>query len=371
MTLKKVFVCCISIFIILTTASCWDSMDIDSKALISLVITDKQDDEFVFYVEVPNLEISQTPEGGSGKEQYSVVNGRGKNYMEARQELDSKMDKLLFLGTVGSLVLTKNLITHGLEEYMLRLQNTVDYRKALNIVTTFEKPEDLLSPEPENNISIGYSIQDTLNTLSDLDLIITYTTSDILDFMHSDYCFILPNIDLKEGRLAINGYTIIHENKYLNFIPLNKSKGVLFILEDKATTRYVVPFDKYEATVEVRMKKRKIRPNYLINNISYELDFTFNSKLIYLNKDITLDKTMLEEIKKNLEELILKDISEAIKNSKSLQCDYLGFKEQFRIRYPNEVKTINWEPTYKQAQFDISIKTSLNPGGMIDYTTKK
>ena len=149
------------------SSGCWDAKDINDKTLVTFVITDRQEEELVFYSEVPNLETGMQQQGAGGTVKFSIMSSRGRTYAEARRHMDAKMDKPVFLGTVRTLVITDRLAKYNMEEYMNRMQNMADYRKTLKVVTTHEKPGDLLSVQPENNVSIGKSVEDTIDSLLD------------------------------------------------------------------------------------------------------------------------------------------------------------------------------------------------------------
>ena len=72
-------------------------------------------------------------------------------------------------------------------------------------------------------------------------------------------------------------------------------------------------------------------------------------------------------VQAGLQQLLLADVAKAIEQSKTIQCDYLGFKEQFRLKYPNEVKNIDWRQTYLDSTVNISVESTLTQGAMMDY----
>lgn len=366
MRLKKIVLFITAICLTAVSAGCWDAKDINDKALITLVVTDKQQGEIVFYVEVPNLEAGQSQEAGS-TQQFSIVRGAGVTFADARRQLNAAMEKPIFLGATRAVVLTDALAKDDLEEYMFRMQNMLDYRKTVNIVTTRDTPEDFLSVMPENNISIGYAVDETVETLKNEGKLVEYTLSDVLEFLYAGYSFVLINIDKRDDELIYNGYTIIHKGRYLGFIPLNESNGLVWLLGTNIKRLYVVPLNGYTVTVEVKTVSREITPMYSNGSISIDISFTFDSKIQYISKNIKLDKALEEQIKSGLQEIILSDITAAIQQSKSYGCDYLGFEEQFRVAYPDIIKQFDWETEYKNVNFRISVESSLEMGGMMDY----
>jgi spore germination protein KC len=364
----------ILLFIMLMAASacaagCFDALDINSQALITAVSLEKENDEYVFYVELPNLSMSQSGQegGGASKEQYRVVRGSGKTLAQARQDLNYKNDKPLFLGTVRVLILTQNVAEVGIEEYMHRMQNDVQYRKAINVITTRVSPKDLLSATPENNVSVGFSIEDTINTLENAGQKIAHTTSDILEYLASDTCFVLPNFDLENDKISCTGYIIIHEGKYCGFIPEVESKGLVWLLGEQAKWTYVIPYEDYEVTVEAKLIKREIKPTYANEKLTLDLEFAFDSDIMYLSKDVSFGDAAQKQVNEALQNMILQDITDTIKKSKQVGCEYLGFKDFFRISYPDKIRSIDWQQTYLDSSINVTVKSKLKPGGLANF----
>lgn len=370
MLFKKVLLLIMFIWASIWIAGCYDSMDINSQSLITAVALERENDEYVFYVELPNLMGETGQEGsGGGKQQYKVVRGSGKTLTQARQDLNYKNDKPLFLGTVRVLILTQNVAEHGIEEYMHRMQNDNQYRKAVNVITTRVNPQDLLSATPENNVSVGFSIEDTLNTLENAGQKVAHTSSDILENLASKTCFVLPTFDLENAKISCTGYTIIHRGKYHGFIPEDESKGLVWLLGDDAKWTYVIPYKDYEVTVEARLISRAIKPAYSNEKLTLDLDFTFDTRIMYLSKDVGMNDFVQEQVNQELQNMILGDITDTIKKSKQLGCEYLGFKDFFRISYPDKIRHIDWLQTYLDSSINITVKSKIKPGGLANFKT--
>lgn len=366
MRFKRLIFFSLAVCASIVSAGCWDARDINDKALITLVVTDRQDGDLVFYVEVPNLTVGQLSERGASQEQYDIISGAGKTYAEARRQLDTQMDKPIFLGTVRALVLTDELMEFGIEEYFYRMQTMVDYRRALDVVTTRDTPEAFLSVQPENNVSIGYEIDETVNSLESNGKVVIYTISDVLEFLYADQCFVLINMDVKNGRLIYTGYSVIHSGKYGGFVPLEESKGLVWLLGHNTMRIYTVQTDAYLATVDVRNISRKITPHYSDGQITFDIRLGFDSRVLYMDKSIRFDDRQQALVKNMLQTQLMDDVAEAIIQSQAFQCDYLGFKDVFRTAYPGLTAQLDWDAAYTNAAFNISVETTLDPGGMLD-----
>lgn len=375
MRLKRLLILAFAFCLAFVSTGCWDSADINEKSLVTLVVLDRKDGQFVFHIEVPNLALGQQGSEGSGSgggfELYSSVEGKGDTYAETRQSLDLKMDSPIFLGTVRALLLTENLVKYRLDEYMYRLQSDPGYRKAVYVVTTSEDPKDLFDVKPENNVSIGYSIDALITSLSDEGRKLSRTTSEVLEYLASNACFVLPAIGIDEGDIKCTGYMVIHEAKYGGFIPTPETKGLVWILGDHPEFFYDVPFDDNEATVKVTLKKRSITPYYSKDNLIFDLEFEFDAKIHYLKKNKSMGKKEEEKINKELQKMLIEDLSDTVYKSKTLQCDYLGFHDIFRIHYPTENKEIeDWCPEFVNSQVKISVTSSVEPGVLADFETR-
>lgn len=347
------------------TAGCWDSRDANQKMLVTLVLTDRESDQFVFYIEAPRLEVGQGAEGEA--EEYFVIRSEGATYAEARRALNVKTDSPIYLGTVRATVLTEGLARNGIDEYMFRMENMPDYRKTLDIITTRSPAAEFMSAKTDNSASVGDSVRTTLESLKQEGKSLEYKAGDVLQFMYAGYCFVLPNMDILDGEATLTGYSIFHDAKYIDFIPLEESKGVVWLLGDNIRRLYTVPFGSgHLATVEVDKIKREIKPKFSDGQVSFDVRFSFDSKVQYLDSYLRFGKPLQTEVKQNLLVLLADDISAAITKSQQLYCDYMGFKEKFRVSYPSEVEQLDWESAYADAAFTITVETTLDPGGSID-----
>jgi len=355
--------------LLLAAAGCWDMGDINKKSLVTMVLTDKKDGEYTFYVEMPNLKKGQQASNGGGDGlQYAYVSGKGKRLSEARWDLDSKLDYVIFLGTVQALVLTEEMMEEDFPLYMARMESNVEYRKALIVFVTSEKPEDFLSVKPENNLSIGESIADTVASLEKEHMLIKYDAMEILEMLGSKTCFVLLNVGLEERELAVTGYSIIHDGKKLASIPFEESTGLLFLLKKKAVWTTSIELDDVLVGTKVMLKKRRISPGYEDGGLVFDVSLECRSEVLYLSREKSLDEGVMEQIKQVLQNRIHDEIQKSVELAQELGCDFLGFKNAFRLSYPNEAERLHWDSSFQTARIRIHVTTSVEPSGMHDYT---
>jgi len=234
------------------------------------------------------------------------------------------------------------------------------------VVTTRSMPEEVISVRSENNISLGYEIDDTITSLKNAGKLVTFTVSDVLEFLYANQGFVLVNMDAVQGRLTYTGYTVIKDGQYAGFISINDACGLVWLLGSNITRNYTVQTDAYLATVEVKCRSRDIQPQYVNGQVVFNIRMVFNSRVLYLDRDVRFDARQAQTVKNRLQKILADDIAQAINQSRSFDCDYLEFYDHFRIAYPNIASQLDWESAYQNAVFNISTTVSVDPGGMLD-----
>lgn len=366
----KVVIFDLLIIIVFTLTGCWDAVDINKKDLVTTVIIGKSGEDYTFHLEIGNSSAVGSREDGEAEpKNFIVVDSSGETLADTREDLELKLCKPLYLGTVYILVVTRDLVKEGIGEYMYRLRNMKEYRKALNLVITSEDPNELLEINSGREASVGLIMENTLAKLKEKGQCIENCVSVIFEKLSSQYvCFLIPNINLSDDAVDLTGYTIIHDSHYNGEISIKDTKGLTYIMNKKVQWMYVVPFGENYATVEVKLKKKSIKPFLENGEISFNANFEFESIVKYLNINDGLTKDLEEEVKKNLHDMILYDIKLAIEQSQNeFRCDYLGFYEVFRISYPNEFKEMDWSNEYLDSDINIAVNVKLDPGGEFDY----
>jgi hypothetical protein len=86
-----------------------------------------------------------------------------------------------------------------------------------------------------------------------------------------------------------------------------------------------------------------------------------------LSNNVKFDSASQTQVKETLQQMIMEDVTNAIQQSKTTKCDYLGFKEHFRIHYPNDVKQMDWLPAYLDSSMNVSVSASFNTSILMDF----
>lgn len=366
---KRIIKLLLTIMLLVSLYGCWDSIGIPEKNIVTVVIVDKTETGFAFYVEIPLLGGKQEDSGGGSSKQSYYLKAEGKTFTEARYNLDAKSNRPIYLGAVQSVILTQRMADYGIEEYLYRLRRTPDYRKTIKIVVTAEEPEKVLNANTENDKILGFSIEDLIQSSMNLGQIISFSLTDILEIINSpNKSFFVPVIDVINNEIHISGYAIFHDNKTIGFLPIEDSKGLIIVNSDKPIGREAIKYQDNQYTIEVRFPKRKNNVKLVNGQIEYTLDYRCKATLLYMEKYQTITQEIMDGIAIELDKYIEKLLSDGINTSqKQFECDYFKFYTYYRIKYPDQAKKTDWEKEFSNVKFNIDVKVDLKMSGNINY----
>jgi len=367
---RRIIISVLIFIVSLSFCSCWDSLDVNEKGMATTIVVGKEDDEDIFWVEFANLGGGQSEgSGDGGGEKFTIVKATGETYAMTRKALDNKLPKPTFLGTVRIVAFTESMAKEGVAEYCNRMRNLQEYRKALNIIVIPDEAEELFDANKESSMSTGHTIEATVHKLNKTGNSVDSSLSQILDWLSGKHnCFLLPHFVAEEELLNLDGYSVINEGDLVSFIPMDESTGIHYLLNDFVISTYTVPYDKYNATVEVHLKGKKVETSYRNNQVNYDIHFDFFALVKYLDTTKNLTTTYELEVEENLADLIADDLNIAINTSQTEpQSDYFDLCEYFRVKYPNIFKDMDWEEEYANAKFKFSLNINLLPGREYDY----
>ncbi|HOP12164.1 MAG TPA: Ger(x)C family spore germination protein [Oscillospiraceae bacterium] len=351
-----------------------DFKDINEKSIFTAVALDKKGDEFYFYVEIANIEGSSNSENKSGgSNKYITVTSHGKTITEARENMDRQLDNEVHLSAVRALILTENFAKEHLVEYLNRLRADEAYRKKTITVITQEDPENLFQICNQNNVSVGFYTEKVLKSLEENGETFTRTTTRLLENLSAEYTGILIScIGLQDQNISLKGYSVVNDSTIVGFIPVEEAKSVVFIKADKPGFDYVLSYKTNQFTIEVILKKKKIKPSYENGEINFDMAFDFEAKLMYGDEKTPYLFTQTDNanLTRSLTEMLKTGLIDAVGQAqKTFQCDYLQFDDIFRIKYPSQFDEMDWQNEFEKVTYSVDVTVVLNKNGVMDYET--
>ncbi len=358
------------ILVLLLVTGCWDSRDIEDKDICTAVVVDRTDAGYAFYVEIAAIgqKDQERPEGAKSR----MLSSQGRDLVEAREDLDRKSDKPIYLGAVQGVVLTQGMAYSGIEEYMYRLRQLPEYRKTVDVVITTSKPEEIMQASMDNDALVGFSIEDTLQGLVDTGQSFHYSLADLLETLASPCkSYILPTIGVKDGEIALTGFSPFYKGDCIGFIPAEEAEGIVMMKADEPVLLFKVPCMDTFVTAEVRMTKRNIKASYQNGRIGFKVDYECDATLLYLERNLPVNEQAAKIVMHELKSAITQQLNDAIAVSQNeYACDYFNFFSTFRIKYPDVMKNLDWHEAYPRASISLDVKVDLDTVGNMDYNPR-
>lgn len=372
---KKII--CLNLIIYLLVAflsGCWDSKDIHEKTIAMAIAFDIKDGEICYYIEMPNIDAkSASGDATQQGEAYSWIVGKGKTIPEAREDLNRQLHKTAYFNGVSTLILSEEFAEQYLLEYLYRFRATEHYRKKGIIVITKEDPEDLFDMMHEKKHSLAVTIEDLITTLDEDGYSFSRTSLRLLENLTSEYTgILLPCVGKENDEIALLGYSVVKTNRVSGYIPVEESKGLIFLKGEGMKGVYIITYKDNKLTIKVELNNQSKKVYYDEKKIKFEINFDFSGEIMYGDKKLPydLEEKATGDVKKLLEQKIKEDIDKEIKKAQNeFECDYFQLDDEFRIHYPVEFEKMDWEKEFLKAEINTEINVSLSSTWMMDYGT--
>lgn len=348
---------------------CWDATEVNKMDLVTMVMLDRQGEQLMFTAEIPRI-MPVSAEGGSAGNKNAYIQGGGATLPEARNNIEQKLQKPLFLGTVRTLVITEKAAANDLTEYLFRLREDSTYRQKVILITTRNDPDTFNLFEGETDSPGGFAINDMLTSLSQDGRTYMESTSHYVEDILSGRGFVVHCVDVVNKQHALAGYSVFQNARDIGFIPAEQAKGLVYLLAYNPIFVYCIAFSQNFATVEVKLAGKKITPYYKEGTIGFQVQMKYDAMVQYFTQAqlFPLDQKALDEISQNLTQTLQEEIQNTIAQSQTqFQSDYLEFCNAFHMAYPDVYEKINWLAEYPKAQMKVQTKISMSVSQKMDY----
>ena len=366
----KIVLCTVTATLFLS--GCWDSIDIEDKAIEPTITYDKNDHGHVFICQIASFAGQQNKGGGDPSQgmQFLTVKSEGKTFIEAREKLDAQISRQVFLGAAQVVIIGERAAKDGIEETVKRVRSGYESRKTLHFVVTNENIEDILNYTSILEPSAGFAINAAIQTAVSGGKSYKFMMADMLEKMSSpNNCYLLHMITLKSG-ITLDGYAVMNRGKMKGATPPDEGNGIILLKVKKPILDMIVPTSHGDVTVKVRKLKEKITPVLSGEKVKFKVHFKFDAQVLYTSEKVAFTKKLSQEVNSKLEDQIEALIEKTIHTSQGFESDYLDFYDTLRIKYPQEVKKMDWQKVFPQADFEVSVFSKLAVTNTEDYHVK-
>ncbi|PAB55666.1 Ger(x)C family spore germination protein [Anaeromicrobium sediminis] len=355
--------------------SCWDSRDINKKAITLSVGVDYVKDNIQFSGEIANITSSKDSEKAEGSNVYKMA-GSGENFEEARKSNDSLKSFPGFLGAVRVVVFAKNYAKEGIEPYLNRINHLYDYRKTVLTVVSREPTRELFNIKVEKDISVGLLIENIIEHVVGKGEGLYPVAGELLsDIELGTVGYLLPYIGIEEDSIKYLGLVVMKNSKLISIIDIKNTGGIMYILAEEPKIVQVINRSqngKNNISFRTFVKKRNIEADYVDGKVTINIDLDLKAQLRYQYFMEPISDKYIKKLEDIISEKAKNDIESIIKKAQSeFQCDIFGFARHFRAKRPKIYKKINWQEAFTKANVNVNVKTKIINKSLTDPNPKR
>lgn len=352
---------------------CWNYNELNDLAIVTSMALDKDGDDIILSAIVANGE-KEISDNNSSK--VVVYEGRGKNFIDAKIDLESYLPKKVYLGHLTSLIIGESVDNL---DYIIDvlLRNSETIRRYYIIIAKNNKARDILkilspleiftSNNIKNNIKFSGEFQAITNGIIFSDFLVKYYSDGIEP--------IAPSIEIvgsiKEGEskdniknstpdtnLKVSTLAVFKESSFIGFLNENESIGTNILLNNASKAIISYPCDNGYITVKLDKLKTKVK-NKIFN---YDINITGAGEVVEVSCRFKLDSNQkLEIVENNVNKEVIKIVNLAIDAAVyKYESDIIGFGKLFyqnNPKYWNEIKD-NWNNLYLK-KINTNIKSTI------------
>ncbi|ENK1244054.1 Ger(x)C family spore germination protein [Clostridium sporogenes] len=385
----------LTIMLILSTmcmTGCWDRVEIDKKAFVSILGVDSANDigkEKQLEKISPNAsftgnkfdkikvtyafpDISQLgPEkGGTAGENNMSVDAY--SMQDSIDKIVNKSSRSLSFGHLKLMVLNTSVLDYSntFKEVIDYLQREPSINRMMYIVFSEDKSEEILDFKPNMEKSVENYITGMLENNKKNNTAFPLTLNEFLEETSQNKTALIPiiNIDKKNKDLKISKVAVIKNDKIRGYISTDQANNIQLINKKfKGGTRTIIrdgsPLDY---SIENSQREIKLKDK---ENLNFDIKLNIEGQIKGYNIDKQISsKSDISKIEENLNNAIAQEINEVIRISQSeYNTDILDLGEYVYKYHPTVWKKIkgDWNELYKTVNINVSVDTKVRRIGAI------
>lgn len=383
------------IMLILSTicmTGCWDKVEIDKKAFVSVLgvdagkdigkekqlekispaasFTGSKFDKIRVTYAFPNISELGPEKGGTAGENSMSLDAY--SMQDSIDKIVNKSSRNLSFGHLKLMVLNTSILdySNAFKEVIDYIQRQPAINRMIYIVFSEDKSEEILRFKPNMEKSIENYIIGMLENNEKNNTAFPLTLNEFLEEISQNNTALIPviNIDKKNEDLKISKVAVIKNNKIKGYISTEQSNNIQLINKKfKGGTRTIIrdgsPLDY---SIENSERKIKLKDK---ENLSFDIKLNLEGQIKGYNIDKQISsKGDINKIEEDLNKAIRQEINEVIRISQSeYNTDILNLGEYVHKYHPKLWEKIkgNWNDLYKSLDINVTVDTKVRRIGAI------
>lgn len=400
---KKIMVLIFYMIAIISLTGCFDANELDELGISLILGFDVVEDKLLITAEVVDPQYSSSSSDTGEGSTVKYVQGIGNTVFEAFGDITLKFDRRIYAAHNKVLIFGEELARSGLITHIDQLFRDREQREsAFMLIAKGARAYEVMGVNSGlETVPANYILDLIKNINNNPKSIDTNIISYMQHYYHEGHHPIVGVIEKKrknvidktsedkgseEYELSIIGSAIFRKDKLIGYLNGNDTKAVNYLLNNIENGIITFPiFNSSEEKVQseglptnvssVNVIKGKTKNDIEINGDKVILKTKINIRAA-LGELIAKTDVSNEEDIRRLEDACSKTVEVNIESAvKKVQQEYgtdiFGFGIAFHHKYPKQWEKIkeNWDEIFKDAEFQIEVKTSIIRTGLINKPT--
>lgn len=388
---------------IISLTGCFDANELDELGISLILGFDVVEDKLLITAEVVDPQYSSSSSDTGEGSTVKYVQGIGNTVFEAFRDITLKFDRRIYAAHNKVLIFGEELARSGLITHIDQLFRDREQREsAFMLIAKGARAYEVMGVNSGlETVPANYILDLIKNINNNPKSIDTNIISYMQHYYHEGHHPIVGVIEKKrknvidktsedkgseEYELSIIGSAIFRKDKLIGYLNGNDTKAVNYLLNNIENGIITFPiFNSSEEKVQseglptnvssVNVIKGKTKNDIEINGDKVILKTKINIRAA-LGELIAKTDVSNEEDIRRLEDACSKTVEVNIESAvKKVQQEYgtdiFGFGIAFHHKYPKQWEKIkeNWDEIFKDAEFQIEVKTSIIRTGLINKPT--
>ncbi|MBT2292046.1 Ger(x)C family spore germination protein [Paenibacillus albidus] len=382
----SVLLVCLQLIFFLSLTGCWDSVELNRRAIVSGVAVDRGPNEAQKYVVSFQIIVADeiSGENSRGVSPVSLYTGRGRTMFEALANASRQTARFLSLGHVRVLVISEAFAREGIKGIMDVLERESDMRltslffiskgqpaiDCMSTMTVFGKipSNDLVEKLETTSKQFGYSykmeVDDVIRGIQ------TKGGGPLINGVYvsgaSSKADSKKNLETIEPQaiIRIKGLAVFKDDQLKGWLEGEAAAGAALI-RDKIKHLPVIIKMKDGSYVSCNVYQSQVHIKAELTDPEHPVFFvriTQQAAIKESSNDLELtDPQVLKDISVKLAEVTHQELEMAIVSTQKLKSDVLGFGEVLERSHPRGWKKIRdrWSRIYATSKIEIATEAVI------------
>jgi len=333
--------------VLLTSAGCWDRVEIESRGFVigtAIDAADRSDYLLTYQFVVPSSSQSKSQGTDQGGKSYQNVSAEGRTLFQATRKMSALTSRAPYLEHNKIIILSEKLAREGkIEEVLDLFIRDPEMRRAAKVMVAVGDARKMLDVIPPiEKLPVQYINSTSENPDKSESITPPTNIGNVHRFLLEEHSYALPTVSKTDNEVSLSGAAVFNrDNKLRGFLNAEQTSGRNFFSGTIKAAALEIKLDGKPIVFELKRARRKITADVSDKERpAFKVDVTVEGNVgeSYSQADL-MSEAVQDSIEKSVEkkiESIMKDV--LVKVQRDYRSDILGLGD-----YLNENHYAVWQ----------------------------